>query len=75
MFSLPFLTVGIAGCGVMLAGPQLVRAHRRRRDAQLETLERLGVLTRPDGDGKVIFSRDEALTTALLATGGMGVTP
>ena len=69
LFSLPFLTVGIAGCVVMLAGPQLVRAHRRRRDAQLETLERLGVLTRPDGDGKVIFSRDEALAVALLATG------
>lgn len=73
LFSLPFLTVGIAGSFWMLAGPWSMRAFRARRTRQIAELVREGALAWPGGDPvdvlspgdrKVVFSRDSALVSA-----------
>ncbi|MEI8312369.1 MAG: DUF3592 domain-containing protein, partial [Verrucomicrobiota bacterium] len=78
LFSLPFLTVGIAGSFWMLAGPPSMAAFRARRNRQLAGLIRDGELTWPGGDPvdafsagdrAVIFSRDSALASAGALTG------
>ena len=73
LFSLPFLTVGIAGTSWMIAGPWFLRAFHARRNRQIAGLVRDGALTWPggdpldifsSGDRAVVFSRDSALATA-----------